>query len=74
MSPGNRAWCALAVGVGTYDWCAITFGWDTMSQAFLNALEDPKRKHATTLFWVYLVAHLFGVIPKGYDPLRKVEK
>ena len=71
MTPGDKAWVGLAVYVLAYDASTTKTGADTMSASFLRALDDPKRKHLTTLFWAYLVAHLFGFVPRHLDPLRR---
>ncbi len=71
MTDGDRAWIVLAAGVIAYDSWALANKKETMSASFLRALDDPRRRHLTTGFWAYLVAHLFGIIPTRLDPLRR---
>lgn len=70
MTRGAAAWIGLALYVATYDIAAYLRGWDTLSQAYARALED-RRRWPVVIIWVYLTAHLWKVIPRQYDPLRK---
>lgn len=71
MTPGDRAWSVLAIFVVAYDCWAFRSGADTMSQSYGRALDDPKRRWPTLIFWAYLVAHLTRALPPQYDPTRR---
>ena len=70
-SPGDRAWMVLALGVLAFDTWAMLTGRDTMSQSYARALEDPRRRWPTLIFWGYLTGHLTRAVPREWDPLRR---
>lgn len=70
MTRGAAAWIGLVLYVAAYDIAAYLRSWETLSQAYARALED-HRRWPVVIIWVYLTAHLWKVIPRRYDPLRK---
>ena len=68
---GDTGWLALAAYVIAFDAWAITQGRTTLSASFTAALASPHRRWPTIALWAYLTAHLHGLLPDRYDPLRK---
>lgn len=46
-------------------------GRETLSSSFARALDHPFRRWPTMVMWAFITAHLFRVIPKRFDPLRR---
>ena len=66
MSPADRAWIALAVGVTVFDVSSD----ETMSAAV--GRYDQRKPWLTRTIIAYLAAHLLGVIPKRWDLLTRL--
>lgn len=71
VDQGGTAWATMAAGIVCYDLTAEKKGWPTMSAAFFNALHHPIHKWWVISVWLYITGHLFGIIPRQYDPLRR---
>lgn len=61
---GAKGWCLIAGVVLAWD----VLAGETLSCAFLRHRSHP----LTVLAWGGLTAHLFGVIPRRYDPLARI--
>ena len=70
MSEGDWAWIALLIGIVLYDGWAALSKRETLSMAFYEAVRHPRRRWPVIAAWGYLTAHLFHLIPDGFDPLR----
>lgn len=64
-SPGARKWAALFGVVVALE----ALPGDTLTQAHLKALAHPQGKTALLGTHAFLVAHLWGIIPRRLDPL-----
>ncbi len=71
LTPGDKAWLVISLWVSLYDIWAFKSKKESLSGSFQRSLLDSRRMPATATFWIYLVGHLYGVIPKRYDPLRR---
>jgi len=71
MTEGDRAWVGLLIYVAAYDTCAIIQGRETLSSSFARALQHPVRRWPTMVAWAYLTGHLFEILPREIDPLRR---
>lgn len=63
-------WFLLAGYVAAYDLWAIRTNRETLSSAFLRAVQHPINKWPTIFVWAGLTAHLFNIMPDKYDPLH----
>lgn len=63
---GRYGWLLVAVVVVVWDLTAP----ETLSSAFLRRRTHP----AVILAWAGLTAHLFGVLPRQYDPLCRLTR
>ena len=68
---GDRAWVGLAAYIIAYDVFAGLTKRETLSMSFARALDAPVRRWPTIVMWVYITAHLFRLVPRRYDPLRR---
>lgn len=57
-------------GVSAYELLALRNDWELMTTSFGRALESPWRGPLTAATWLYFSAHVFGLIPDRWDPLR----
>lgn len=65
----RSGWGLLLVFVVAYDTWALLGKHQTLSAEFLDAVQHPKRRWFVIAAWAYLTAHLFGLLPRKYDPL-----
>lgn len=65
LSPGATGW----VAVGAVVVAAELLDEKTMSDAFLAASHHPVGRPVMYAAWGILTAHLFGFIPRDYDPV-----
>lgn len=65
LSPGATGW----VAVGAVVVAAELLDEKTMSDAFLTASRHPVGGPVMLTAWAILTAHLFGFIPRDYDPV-----
>lgn len=70
LSPGAAGW----VSVGAVVVAAEVIDARTMSEAFHAASRHPIAGPTIALGWGVLTAHLFGVLPKKYDPFHLAGK
>lgn len=68
---GDLAWAGLAGYVVAYDVWAIRTGNETLSSSYFRALQHPIRRWPTVLFAIFIILHLYKVLPPRYDPLRR---
>lgn len=68
LSPGAAGW----VSVGAVVVAAEVIDARTMSEAFRAASRHPVAGPVIAASWGVLTAHLFGVIPDEYDPIKLV--
>lgn len=59
LNSGSKAWLGLLTGILAYDLYAIRYGKQTLSTAFYEALEHPRRRWLVIVCWLALTAHLF---------------
>lgn len=65
LRKGSAGWCYAAVGIIIWD--TIAPDNEKLTHAFRRGLKS--RKILVGCSWLYLTAHLFGVIPDQYDLL-----
>ena len=65
LSPGARGWIATGLVILAAD----LLGETTLSDSFHAFSRTPSGFVITTAGWVYLTAHMFGMIPSDRDPL-----
>jgi hypothetical protein len=68
LSPGAAGW----VSVGAVVIAAEIIDARTMSEAFLAGSRHPVAGPVIIASWGILTAHLFGVIPRQYDPFYRL--
>lgn len=54
-SPGAYGWLGLAAYVALWDWLAS----ETLTRAWWNAVEHPRRRWLIIAVWGWVTAHLF---------------
>ena len=70
LSPGAAGW----VSVGAVVIAAEVIDARTMSEAFHVASRHPVAGPVMAFGWGVLTAHLFGVLPRQYDPIHLMAK
>ena len=71
MTPGEKAWFAMAGGIACYDIWAMTTGHSTMTEAWRTALAHPKNKWVVIAAWGFTTKHLFfGDFARWSDPFN----
>lgn len=65
LSPGAQAWTAMGLSILLVDLLSET----TLSDSFQAFSRTPAGRVVTTASWLYLTAHMFGLIPQHRDPL-----
>lgn len=66
VKPGARGWLLVA-------WVVITcdlLEQPTLSEAFRDFSRTPAGRPVSIAGWALLTAHLFGLIPRRYDPVH----
>lgn len=74
LNSGSKAWLGLLTGILAYDLYAIRYGKQTLSTAFYEALEHPKKRWVVIACWSILTNHLFGITPRKYDVISALLK
>lgn len=69
LRSSTKGWLGLATYVTLWD----LFAKETLSLGFSDAVRHPKRRWQVILAWVYITAHLFVLIPRRVDPLRRLD-
>jgi hypothetical protein len=65
LSPGAQVWTATGLAILAVD----ILGETTLSESFNTFSRTPHGRIVTTAGWLYLTAHMFGMIPSKRDPL-----
>ena len=65
MSPGRKKWASLLA----YILLLEALPGDTLTTAHLKAIDDPVKRWPILATHAFIVAHLWGLIPRNYDPL-----
>lgn len=68
---GTAAWAGLVAYVVVYDIIAMRTKKVTLSTAFYSLSVSRAGRPLLILFWSYLSAHLFRLLPKKYDLFRR---
>lgn len=72
LSHGSKLWVGLTVYIVAVDLHAAITKRETLSAAWGNACTHPKRRWVVIPLWLYISAHLHRLIPKRWDPLRRL--
>lgn len=69
---GNPMPCDRHIGaIGWVCLAGFVLAWDVLSPETLSTVFGRHRKHPLVVAaWAVTTAHLFGVLPKRYDPFR----
>lgn len=65
---GTVGWVGLTAYVAVWD----AYAPETLSGAFGRAVLHPKARWPVVALWGLTTAHLFGVLPRRYDPIARV--
>ena len=65
MTPGKWKWAAMAGVIIVLE----AVPGDTLTTAHVKAIEHPHNKKALLVTHAFIVLHLWGAIPKRFDPL-----
>jgi len=65
IKPGARGWLVAGLVILAADLLDET----TLSESFSTFSRTPHGRIITTTSWLYLTAHMFGMIPSHRDPL-----
>lgn len=68
MKPGATGWAIT----GAVILAAELLDSRTMSDAFRDLSRSPSGRYVLLPGWMYLTAHLFGLVPVKYDPLSQL--
>lgn len=69
MKVRRSGWGLILAVVAGYDLWALKARRPTLSAEFLEAVRHPRRRWFVIAAWGYLTVHLFGILPRRYDPL-----
>lgn len=69
LRPSTKGWLGLATYITLWD----LFAPETLSAGFDDAIHHPKRRWQVIAAWAYITAHLFVLIPRRVDPLRRLD-
>lgn len=75
MSAGGYAWIGLTLYVLAYDGLAYKRRLPTLSSSFFDlTMRHPRWRVGLALLWVYLISHLFRLVPVRFDLLRYFDR
>lgn len=72
MDPAVWGWLGLAAYVLFYDAWAVRSDRETLSGLFGRAIAHPAQRWPVTVLWVGTTLHLYGRLPRQFDPFGSI--